>query len=82
MLFRSTVPLVFAALGAGKPFLLKPRDVVELRGTSRLFAIVVWLFCPLLCLAEVARFRTTFELDDAAPLGAALVLGSHIATNT
>ena len=70
-----TIPLVFAALGAGKPFLLKPRDVVELRGTNRLFAIVVWRFCPLLCLAQAAHFRTTFKLDDAAPLGAAPVLG-------
>ena len=60
-------------------FLLNPKDVVELRGTRRIFAIVVWRLCPLDCVAQVARFRTTFKLDDAAPIDAALVLGSEIA---
>ena len=36
----------------------------------------------MLCLAEVVRFRTIFELDDAAPTGATPVLGSDIAMNT
>ena len=75
------IPLVFAALRAGKPLLLKPTDLVELRGTRRLFAIFLCRVYPLDCVAQVSRFRTTFKLDDAAPIGAALIFGSEITMN-
>ena len=39
-------------------------------------------FCPSGCLAEVARYRASLLLEDAASPGAALVLGSDIAMST
>ena len=58
-------------LGLANLFLLNPRDVVEFWGILRnqeKTLIVVWRFCPLLCLAEVANFRITFKLYEAPPI--------------
>ena len=58
------VPTTFAcdllALGAGKPFLLMLKDVVELRETNKFVAMVLWRFELLAGLAVALRF---FELS-------------------
>ena len=69
----------WAALGGGKPCLLKPRAVVESRRTSSFFEGLIQHFCPLDCLALAGHFCAAFTLDDAAPLGAPL--SSDIAMN-